>query len=154
MIPIQLQDMLIARFKEEFKHLQLVDGQYLNIFPQHLPAKSKSNETQTHYPCLIIRLSEGEGQNSDDADIATILFIAGVYDKNDNHQGYRDSVSIISRICESLIRNPLIDRKYELNTDDLKWAYNNDDAMPYFFCGVETKWFVPKFMREDVEGMI
>lgn len=155
MIPLELQDRLVKRLKSEFEGTLLKnlknDMVPINIFPQHLPAKDKQNTDP--YPCIIVRLSDGDEADVNEPGLTTIQFIIGVVDRESNFQGYRDAVMVANRIMENLKRNPVISGKYELVTP-ITWAYHDEDAEPYFFAGIETNWNTPKHIREDVEDMI
>jgi len=85
--------------------------------------------------------------------ISIIQFIVGVIDRDSSNQGYRDALTVANKISESLVRNPVIDSKYELALP-INWAYNDEDAEPYFFAGLETNWRTPSYLREDVEELI
>lgn len=155
MIPLDLQDQLITRMEDEFKDLRLKNLANklvpLNIFPQHLPAKDKENTDP--YPCIIVRLADGDQADINESGIATIQFIVGVIDRENTFQGYRDAITVANRIIENLQRNPVIDGKYQLIMP-ITWAYYDEDTEPYFFAGVETNWEVPSFIREDVSDLI
>lgn len=155
MIPLDLQNQIIDRVKEEFEGLRLKNLKNelvpINIFPQHLPAKNKENTDP--YPCIIVRLADGDIADIYEPGIATIQFIIGVIDRESTFQGYRDAITVSNRIIENLQRNPIIDGKYQLLMP-ITWAYYDEDTEPYFFAGVETNWEVPTFIREDVEDLI
>lgn len=155
MIPLELQDALEIRLEDEFRDLKLKNLKNelvpINIFPQHLPAKDKSNTDP--YPCIIIRLSDGDQADINESGNTTIQFIVGVVDRDSTFQGYRDSLMVANRIIENLKRNPRVCDKYELQLP-VNWAYHDEDAEPYFFSGLETNWSTPRFIREDVEDMI
>lgn len=156
MIPLDLQDGLIWRFKKVFDGCLFKNpkDEYvpLNIYSQHLPAKDKKKES-SEFPYLIVRLADGTDSDPHDPNSTKILFIAGVYDRHNNHQGYRDAILIIQTIYESLKRDPVVDKRFEL-TYPINWAYHDEDTEPYFFAGLETNWEIPKVTRDDVEAMI
>lgn len=155
MIPIELLDRLVERFKDEFEYLKLKDLKDnlvgINIFPQHLPAKSKDGTS--HYPCIIIRLANGDGKDEYEPFTTRIQFVIGVIDRNNINQGYRDALTVANRIIESIRRNPKELDKYEA-TSKVDWSYYDEDTEPYFFAGVETSWETPNYIREDVEDLI
>lgn len=155
MIPIELQDKLVERFKKEFKSLILKnikdEAVKLQIFPQHLPTKSKDGTS--HYPCVIIRLASGGGAESENPFTTKIQFIIGVIDRDSENQGYRDALTITNRIIENIQRNPKELGKYEASSA-MDWSYYDEDVEPFFFAGLETSWETPGYMREDVEDLI
>ena len=156
MISLELQDELILRMKKEFEHLKLKnlenDKAPINIFSQHLPAKSKKEDIDP-YPCIIVRLTNGSSMDVDDPNSTTIQFIIGVVDRDSSNQGYRDALTVANRICKNLQKNPMVDKRYELQLP-INWAYNDEDAEPYYFAGIETRWSNPGYLREDVEELI
>ena len=155
MIPLELQDMLVERVENEFKDFRLknINNERvpINVYPQHLPNKSKDDKDP--YPCIIVRLANGNNADIEEPATTTIQIIIGVVDRDSNNQGYRDALTVSNRIIESLKRNPMINGKYEL-TLPINWAYNDEDAEPYFFAGLETNWRTPNYIREDVEDLI
>lgn len=156
MVPLELQDELEKRLEKLFKHTRLknLKGELvpINIFTQHLPAKSKTQEV-SDYPYVLIRLAEGSELDEEDPQSAKVLFIAGVVDRESNHQGYRDAVSLIQRIYQDVKKYPIVKKRFELQYP-INWAYHDEDTEPYFFAGLETNWGVPKVMREDLEAML
>ncbi|MFC4403317.1 hypothetical protein [Gracilibacillus xinjiangensis] len=158
MIPLELQEALKERMGKEFKDLLLKNVKNeevpINIFTQHLPAKDKNNKNNTDpYPCIIVRLSDGEQADNNESGNTSIQFIVGVVDRENTFQGYRDAITVANRIIENVKRNSLVEERYELEMP-ITWAYHDEDSEPYFFAGVQTNWSTPKHIREDVEDMI
>lgn len=160
MIPIDLLDALVNRFKNEIKEFQLKDPRSpkefkkVNIFSQHLPNKSKGNEKDTSlYPYLTIRMEVGGKDSLEETGYCQILFIAGVFDESDDNQGFRDAIALINKVYQSLIRNPMVNNLFELDYP-IRWVYQEEDSEPYYFSGLETIWKVPNPIREDVEDLI
>lgn len=162
MIPIQLQDDLINRVKKLFADAQYINPKYqsggdepqyipINIYSQHLPEKKSSDVTL--YPFVLIQLVEGEQSSADEALNTKIHFTIGIYDNDKNYQGYRDLCSVIQKIYEDLIRNPIENMRFELQFP-ISWFISDDNPFPYYFGGFETIWGVPKALREDVEEYI
>ena len=155
MIPLELLDALVERVKDEVKNLLLknINNEKVpvKVYPQHLPNKGKNNEDP--YPCIIVRLAAGGLSDSNEPGVTTVQFIIGVVDRDSSNQGYRDAVNTANKINESLHKNPVIENRYEL-TLPINWAYNDEDADPYYFVGLETNWKTPEYIREDVEALI
>ncbi|WP_404427302.1 hypothetical protein LG296_01660 [Ureibacillus chungkukjangi] len=158
MIPIHLLDGLVERFKGELDSLALKDPNNpeiykpINIFPQHLPQKNKSTDLSL-YPYLCIRLTDVEGVSEGEPGQSRVLFIAGVFDRTEDNQGYRDALVVIQKVYESLIRNPMINKQFQL-VYPIRATYQEEDSAPYYFAGLETNWEVPTPLREDVEHLI
>jgi hypothetical protein len=154
-IPTELQDGLEKRMVEALKELRFCNpnNEYvaLNIFKQHLPKKENNNDE--HLPYLLIQLLEGQQDNEDDPQKVQVIFIAGIYDEQDTFQGYRDVSTVLQKVVENLKRNPVIDKRFELNYP-IRWAFHDEDTFPYYFGALETVWDIPTSIREDVEAMI
>lgn len=154
MTPLELLDSLVKRFTEELKDIKLKDpknpelNKGINIFPQHLPVKSKESDISL-YPYFCIRLTNWEDEDVDSPAKSRILFITGVFDRTDDNQGYRDAIGINQKAYESLLRNPVVEDKFEL-VHPIRVTYQEEDSSPYYFAGMETNWEIPKPIREDV----
>lgn len=157
MIPINLLDGLVERFKSELDHLRLKDpknptlNKRVNIFPQHIPDTDKDSSTSL-YPYVCIRLTDAEGVSDSEPGQSRILFIVGVFDRTADNQGYRDALAIVQKIYESLLRNPMIEKRFQL-TFPIRATYQEEDSAPYYFAGLETNWEIPIPVREDVEHL-
>ncbi|WP_163538302.1 hypothetical protein [Gracilibacillus sp. YIM 98692] len=159
MIPLELQDALRQKLEKLFDGMRFKNMKNervpVNVFEQHLPNKNPNLNpgNDDPYPCIIIRLSNGENPNEDEGQRTTVQFIAGVIDRDNNNQGYHDVLNIINRIIEDLRRNPIINEKFEVDSS-MTWSYHDEDVEPYFFAGLETYWTNPQNLREDVERFI
>ncbi|WP_346234586.1 hypothetical protein MKY04_13590 [Lysinibacillus telephonicus] len=77
----------------------------------------------------------------------------GVFDRSEDNQGYTDALTVIQKVYESLIRNPIIKDQFQL-VYPIRATYQEEDSAPYYFAGLETNWEVPIPLREDVEHLI
>ena len=89
-----------------------------------------------------MRIANGNITDANEPGITTIQFIIGVVDRDSNNQGYRDALTVANKIIENLQRNPMVNKSYEMILP-INWAYNDEDAEPYFFAGLETNWRTP-----------
>lgn len=154
MTVIFLQSALKRMVEDAIDGMQLESQENLNkkiqVFEQHLPRKIKSKSKQpesTFYPCVIVYLDEWENEQ------AKILFVVAVYDNYEDNQGYKDAVNIVGKINQEIMRNPLIDKRFEL-IGNPKCHYSDQENFPYFFSWVETYWSLPTIERDDVEALI
>ena len=141
-IELVLDSRLLSSQEEKVKKIP--------VFEQHLPRKVKStsrNPENTNYPCVIVYLDEWENGQ------AKILFIIATYDNSDDNQGYKDAVNIAERVNQELIRNPMLDKRFEMQ-ETPKWHYSDQENFPFFFAWGETYWTIPRVERDDVEAMI
>lgn len=155
MIPINLQDALKQRIEDVLSGMKLSaqegDSKKVQVFLQHIPRKTKSTSRspeETNYPCVIVYLDEGEDG------LVKVLFIVAVHDDSSDNQGYRDVLNIIDKIYIDLRKNPQVEKIFELNSESLKWFYNDQDNYPHYFGWIETTFEIPRILREDVEDMI
>ncbi|MEK3996681.1 hypothetical protein MKY29_18365 [Psychrobacillus sp. FSL K6-2365] len=155
MIPIKLQGALKRRIEEVLSGMKLPsqegDTKEIQVFEQHIPRKTKSssrNSEETNYPCVVVYIDEGENGE------VKVLLIVAVHDSASDNQGYRDVFNIIDKVHSDLLKNPEIDRTFELKPESLKWFYNDQDNYPYYFGWIETIFEIPRSLREDVEAMI
>lgn len=151
MTPIALQSSLVSDFKvelseERFKNAK-GDSVALNIYPQSLPAK-KGQKDSDHFPYIVVKLIEGGSENEEDDDTCKIDIIIGIYDDNDNYQGYKDVVNVIEKIKQRLFRKKVYSNEFSLKYP-FKWLVHEDDTYPYYFGGIETQWTMPKIMMDD-----
>lgn len=153
MIPIELQDLLVEELKSLFDGFRLknVKGEVvpLNIYPQSLPAKQHEDDDE-HFPYVIIKYMESEEPSEEDPSESKMYFIAGVYDEDDNNQGYRDAANIINKIEKHLMRGKFFGDRYEI-VYPVKCAVNEEDTSPYYFGGLETTWYISKTIPEFEE---
>jgi hypothetical protein len=151
MIPIFLQDFLVEELKmlfEGYKLKNVKDTESpLNIYPQFLPARKNQKDTD-HYPYVVVKLVEGADPDELGANTCKVIFICGVYDKAEDYQGYRDSITIMQKLYTHLMRNRVFGNKYMVEYP-IEWALGEDDRFPYFHTGLETTWTVGKISMED-----
>lgn len=151
MIPTLLQDCLVDEMKVLFNGILFKNEKNekvpLNVYPQNLPVK-KNPDDDNHFPFLIIRIADGEGQDEESDDTCRILFIAGICDDDEKYQGYKDIANIIEKIRQHLFRQRVFDSKYEI-VYPYNWAIQDDDEYPHYFGGIDTNWIVPKVITDD-----
>lgn len=158
MIPLELQDALKLRLEKDLETLLLIDpvtrerNKKVSIFTQHLPNPEKKGDV-SYFPCLVIRLRDGDSADPNEPDTIRVAFIASTFDRSSDQQGYRDVLTIMQRVHESLQRNPLVDDRFQ-RVPPSTWAYDDEDTAPYFYAGLETNWEIPRYLREDLEGLV
>jgi hypothetical protein len=150
MVPILLQKHLVDEvLPEVFEGTKFLntDNEKVNInfYEQYLPKKRKDNDV---FPFVNVILLDGEEQSKDTANSAHILFMVGVYDENENNQGYQDSIIILNKIYQHLREKELFDSKYVIDYP-IKWMTNDDVTYPYFYSALETNWEVAKVLQTN-----
>jgi len=153
MIPVLLQDFLVKEAKKLFDGFTLKNAKGeevpLNVCPQRLPARKGQKDT-AHYPFLVIQLLDGKDPTELGPNQCRVLFYCGVYDDTDDYQGYRDSLNMIQKLYDHLMRKRVFDKKYRVEYP-IEWSVTEEDYYPYYYAGLETTWTVGKISMEDDE---
>lgn len=151
MIPVYLQDALVKELKELFTGYKLINSKNslvnINIFPQNLPIRKKEDDT-TPFPYILVCIEEGE--INDDDNIVQIYLVIGIQDKNENGQGDRDVINIITKIYQHLFHEKVIDDKYEI-IYPFKWTLQDEDTFPKYYGGIETNWKIQNMKQKEDE---
>jgi len=154
MIPSFLQDFLVEELKTLFKDFKLKNAlgelSSLNIYPQFLPVKKGKKDTE-HFPYIVVILQDGEDPNETDSNTCNILLMAGIYDDDENYQGYKDLLNVLQKVYEHLMKHRLFEGKYQIEYP-IKWRIHDEDTYPYFFGAIETNWIVGKI--ESIDTLI
>ena len=154
MIPTQLQDALVKELSRLFKDFKLKSPNKnemveLTILPQDLPIiyKYEDDEENEPFPYMIVKLDSG---NIDDGEAhkVKVLILIGIFDNNENKQGYRDVLNIIDRIYIRFGKDRMLDHQYEVEWP-FRWQLYEDDTHPYYFGGIEMSFNIPSVLRED-----
>ncbi|MCD5324774.1 MULTISPECIES: hypothetical protein [Pontibacillus] len=156
MIPLELQDDLKKELEKLFVGIPfpLADGEEgpLNIYEQYLPTKSGRRDSN-QYPCLLVKLLEGEEQEEEAPYTIQVTLMAGVYDGSEERIGHESVKLILRKVYDFLKKKPVIGGKFEC-TYPIKWALTDEDFHPYYYGGIEASFTVPKTIREDVNHLL
>lgn len=150
MIPLLLQqhlvDEVLPNIFEGTKFLNSKNKKDdIKFHKQYLPQKKRKKED---FPYVTVILLDGEELNESSTNEAHILFMAGVYDEDEDNQGYQDSIIILNKIWQNLREKKLFDNKYVIEYP-LKWMTNDDVTYPYFYSALETNWGVAKTLQTN-----
>ena len=145
MIPVLFQKHLVEEeLPDLFKDVTLINSKKeaskLNFHKQYLPQKNRNKED---FPYINVILLNGERQDEQSGNMAHVLFMAGVYDDNENNQGYQDSFILINKLYQHINSKRIIKNKYVLEFP-VKWMTNDDVTYPYFYTALETYWSIAK----------
>lgn len=164
MIPLELQDGLKKRVESIFENYRYKrpskDNEEtdqltsMHVYTQNLPVKESKDDSP--FPFVLIKLEEGNQANLIDADhLVNVNLIVGMYDSDNDNQGYRDVSLVLNKIFESISRNPVIDGVFDLNANSkINWSISDEETGPFYFGGIGFTFTAPKFEREDLEGLI
>lgn len=134
-----LLDAVEKDLKEVLKDYRLVNQRdkitKINIYQYNIPVK-KEEEDEAHFPYIIIMPEMGELDMAEETVTTTISF--GVYDDNDNKQGFADILNMIEKYKNHLVHERVIDG-YEV-LYPIKWEMQDEDSHPAYFGGIAVTW--------------
>lgn len=153
MTPVMLQDELV----EEIKRL-LSDNLYkkpgttervpINVFPQSIPV-NETDDDEDPIPYIIVRLNSGKDVGTRDSNhTVKLVVIIGIWDDNQNSQGHRDVMNIISKIYDRFQTNPKLNG-VAVHSGEFNWALQEDGYFPYFFGACSLDFHIAAIRRED-----
>ena len=149
MTPFILQKTLKTEMENLFQDFILkgVDGEpsRLNVYRQNLPIKS-GRDDKDHYPHLRIIILDGEDGGFLEPNQCRILLVAGVWDDNEDRQGFDDLLNVTQKVYKHLITTAF--DQFELEYP-IKWKIHEEDTFPFYFAGIETVWTVGKITPPD-----
>lgn len=148
-----LQDALVEETKKILKDIQTRsmtgEKRSVRIFPQRLPIMSEDEDDETKlFPYAIIRIGDAKTSEDDDVWHVTVDWLLGVYDDDQSGQGHLHIMTMIERITDRFIAEPLLDHKYRAE-QNMETALQDEDTFPFYFGGVEMSFMVPKIGRRD-----
>lgn len=121
----------------------------VKVYRQRLPIFTEDEDDESQcFPYVIVRLGDAETKDDDDPWHVTVDFLLGVYDDDRHGQGHLHILTMIERITDRFIAEPLLDGRYRAE-QDIQKALQDEDTYPYYFGGVEMKFTVPKMGRRD-----
>lgn len=150
MTPSLLQDALVAEIKAIFADKELKNAQNepanLNVYPQFLPAK-QSEDDADHFPYAIVRVLNGGTPDEENPSSCKVLIFFGLYDDDQNYQGYKDVMNMLRGLETHLFRKQVIDSRYRIEYP-FDWSVYDEDTYPFYFGGAETTWTLPAVRQE------
>lgn len=151
---IALENQMYKRPATENDENQIDPLVPIKIFEQRLPIKSEEEETP--FPFLLIKLVSGEQTNLINGQhVVEVNFVVGIYDMRNENSGEDDVASVINKVLEDLQSNPIIDGFFELDFESsLSWSISDEENQPYYFGAVSAFFRVSKLMRQDLEGFM
>ncbi len=132
---------------------QKADGTTQNgvtSYRQQLPQVTEDEDDESaFFPYAIIRLVDGDTQDDNDCWSVKTDILIGCYDEATDTNGHLDVLETIQRICDRFAMKPLLASKY-MADQHIQWALQEEDTYPYYFGGIEIKFYLPKIGREDL----
>lgn len=159
-IPVasDLQRALITEIETILKSLQnaSAEEEWTNGFTgyaQFLPVmKNDDEDIDQFFPYFIVRLQDGK--TTDDYDMWTVTadILIGIHDDDENNRGHFHIMNAIDRITRRFCEEPTIGtpgHKAFRCLPEMQWDLQDEDTYPYYFGGVELKFWVPKPGRRE-----
>lgn len=126
------------------KTFKLANGESgaLNIYQQHIPIAAFGGDEDACYPYLMIKLEQHSQLDATGPTECQVTVFAGIFDDNEDLQGYKDLMNIMEDIRQHFLGQGVIAGKYRL-TYPLAVVYSEDDYYPYFVAALECHWLLP-----------
>lgn len=148
-----LQDALVEETREILKDVWtrnfLGEDAHVQVFPQRLPVMTEDEDDETElFPYAIVRLGDAKTDGDEDPWHVTVDWLMGVYDDDRNGQGHLHILTMIERIANRFIAEPLLAKKYRAE-QNIETALQDEDTYPFYFGGIEITFAIPKVGRRD-----
>lgn len=120
----------------------------VSVFKNRLPIVTEDEDDESKFfPYAVVRLSEAT-TDEEQPWIQKVYILLGVYDDSLMGEGYLHILTMMERITNRFIMEPLLDKKYraqpQINTD-----IQDEDTYPYYFGAIEMSFKLPKIERRD-----
>ena len=125
-----------------------VERRKVSIHEQDLPLKIESEDEDAEFPYIIIRLSEGEMEQQDAAELVTVILIFSSEDANRNQHGYKDILNMIQAVKERFLKNPQLGEFFTAELP-MKWVIQENETHDIYFGGMELNFACPAICRES-----
>ena len=118
-------------------------------YRQQLPKLTQDDEDPDQFfPHYIVQIDSGRTQTDADPWDVTVDILLGCYSDDNANSGHLIILDMARAIMEYFQAYPLLDHKYRA-LQDMEFALQREDTYPYFFGGVEMKFWVQRARRED-----
>lgn len=120
----------------------------VTVFKNRLPVVTEDEEDESQYfPYAIARLSDASTDEEKPWQ-QRVYVLLGVYDDDLKGSGYLHILTMMERITDRYLQEPLLNHKYraepKMSTD-----IQDEDTYPYYFGAVEMTFNIPKMERRD-----
>ena len=154
MTPWDLQTALIAEIEKLLADMQMenaageiVTG--IKGYEQRLPEVTEDEEDQSQFfPYFIVRIEEGNTPSDDEPWLVGTTVLFGIYDDSKETNGHRAILAAMDKVMNRFLERPLLDNKFRAN-QNVSFALQDEDTYPYYFGGIDIKFYVPKIGRSD-----
>ena len=149
-----LQDDLIDKIGEVISEIEFekADGNSVTGatgYRQQLPKLTQDDETEDQFfPYYIVRIENGKTPSDNEPWNVVVDILLGCYSDDETNNGHLQILDMIKAITEYFQAYPLLHHKYRA-LQDMEFALQDEDTYPYFFGGIEMKFWVARARRED-----
>ena len=122
----------------------------VSVYRQYLPKVTEDDEDVTRYfPYAIVRLRDATTPDDYECWIVDTDIILGVHD-DDPDMGGNDNIAImIERIVMRFSQEARLAPCYTCDRK-MDWAMQDEDTYPYYFGGVNLRFYIPKPGRKPL----
>lgn len=118
------------------------------VYKNRLPIVTEDEDDESKFfPYAVVRLSESSTDEGKPW-LQKVYILLGVYDDDIMGGGYMHILTMIERITNRFLKEPLLDHKYRaepLISSDIQ----DEDTYPYYFGAIEMSFNLPKIERRD-----
>lgn len=149
-----LQDALLKEVAEIVKDVISKDTSGKEVsgatgYPQALPVvQADEGDESQFFPYFIVKLSGGSTDDDDSPWDDTVNILFGIYDNDTKNEGNKTVMVMIQRVIDRFASEPRLGKVFRAQ-QDMQWATQDEDTYPFFFGGVQIKFYVPKIGRKE-----
>ena len=149
-----LQDDLIKKIGELLSETEFekADGTVITGaagYPQQLPKLVQDDEMEDQFfPYYIVRIENGRTPSDNEPWDVVVDILLGCFSDDNENNGHLQILDMIKVITEHFQAYPLLNNKYRA-LQDMEFALQDEDTHPYFFGGIEMKFWVARARRKD-----
>lgn len=150
MSPADLQNKLIARFRELFAEFPLATTynqgkKPFNIYKQDPPeqmddeldySQDKDEVDTKIFPYVCVKLYGGDKEDNHTTQEESIFIMIATHNEDLNREGFDDAVAAMQRIMNDLNENPIVDGRYTIKYP-IRWKPHEENLYPFFLVGME-----------------
>lgn len=118
------------------------------VYKNSLPIVTEDEDDESKFfPYAVVRLSESSTDEGKPW-LQKVYILLGVYDDDIMGGGYMHILTMIERITNRFLEEPLLDHKYRAEAA-MNTATQDEDTYPYYFGAIEMSFNLPKIERRD-----
>ena len=158
MVASDLQSELVEEITEILKDVSSVNdsGEPVEGFTgyeQFLPVlKNDDDDPDQFFPYFIVRLDSAKTEDDGDLWTATVDILLGVHDEDTENNGHKVILNAITRITTRFSQDAVLARNRNIAfrcLPEMEWGLQDEDTYPYFFGGIQLKFWMPKPERKE-----